>query len=124
MSLQERLTTSLDLFHRAVSSLRCSATAALPQVFQLEFVRCRVAMVAVMSSLVSAATSLSTSPPPAIAVAHAQQSRDELQRCGRVTPQLRAIIRQLETCDADSRSLALLSIQQQTLSSLATWIEM
>ena len=136
MSLQERLTTSLDLFHRAVSSLRCAATPALPQVFQLEFVRCRVAMVAVMSSLVSAATSLSTSPPPAIAVAHAQQSRDELQRCGRVTPQLRAVIRQLETCaadwvklgqasfDADSRSLALLSIQQQTLSSLATWIEM
>ena len=46
------------------------------------------------------------------------------------------VIRQLETCasdwarlaqssfDADSRSLALLSVQQQTLSSLATWIEM
>ena len=46
------------------------------------------------------------------------------------------MIRQLETCasdwarlaqssfDADSRSLALLSVQQQTLSSLATWIEM
>jgi len=69
-------------------------------------------------------------------VAHAQQSRDELQRCGRVTPQLRAVIKQLETCagdwvrlakssfDADGRSLALLSLQQQTLSSLATWIEM
>ena len=46
------------------------------------------------------------------------------------------VIRQLETCasdwarlaqssfDADSRSLAMLSVQQQTLSSLATWIEM
>ena len=46
------------------------------------------------------------------------------------------MIRQLETCasdwarlaqssfDADSRSLALLSVQQQTLSSLATWVEM
>ena len=46
------------------------------------------------------------------------------------------VIRQLETCasdwarlaqssfDTDSRSLALLSVQQQTLSSLATWIEM
>ena len=41
--------------------------------------------------LVSAATSLQTSPPPAIAAALAQQSRDDLQRCGRVTSQLRNV---------------------------------
>ena len=90
-SLQDRLSASLNLFHRAMSSLRCAATPSLPLVFQLEMVRCRTAMVTSLAALVSAASSLSTSPPPAIAVAHAQQSRDELQRCGRVTPQLRKV---------------------------------
>ena len=90
-SLQDRLSASLDLFHRALSSLRCAATPSLPLSFQLEMVRCRTAMVTSLAALVSAAASLSTSPPPAIAVAHAQQSRDELQRCGRVTPQLRKV---------------------------------
>ena len=90
-SLQDRLSASLNLFHRALSSLRCAATPGLPLTFQLEMVRCRTAMVTSLAALVSAAASLSTSPPPAIAVAHAQQSRDELQRCGRVTPQLRKV---------------------------------
>ena len=44
-SLQDRLSASLDLFHRALSSLRCAATPALPLAFQLELVRCRTAMV-------------------------------------------------------------------------------
>eukprot|EP00092_Neocalanus_flemingeri_P013580 GFUD01014645.1.p1 GENE.GFUD01014645.1~~GFUD01014645.1.p1 ORF type:complete len:959 (-),score=367.80 GFUD01014645.1:93-2969(-) len=136
LSLQERLATSLTLFHRAVSSLRCASTTTSPLSFQLEFVTCRVEVVTVLSCLVSAATSLSTSPPPAIAASLAAQSRDELQRCGRVTPQLRKVVRQLGSCaanwvklaetsfDADSSSLALLSVQQQVMSSLATWIEM
>jgi len=136
LSLQERLATSLTLFHRAISSLRCASTTTSPLSFQLEFVTCRVEVVTVLSCLVSAATSLSTSPPPAIAAALAAQSRDELQRCGRVTPQLRKVVRQLNTCaaswvklaessfDADSSSLALLAVQQQAMANLATWIEM
>eukprot|EP00090_Calanus_glacialis_P010805 TRINITY_DN19273_c0_g1_i1.p1 TRINITY_DN19273_c0_g1~~TRINITY_DN19273_c0_g1_i1.p1 ORF type:complete len:960 (-),score=369.63 TRINITY_DN19273_c0_g1_i1:206-3085(-) len=136
LSLQERLATSLTLFHRAMSSLRCSSTASSPLTFQLEFVTCRIEVVTVLSCLVSAATSLSTSPPPAIAAALAAQSRDELARCGRVTPQLRKVVRQLSSCaagwvrlaetsfDADSSSLALLAVQQQVMASTATWIEM
>ena len=50
----------------------------------------------VLSQLVSAATSLQTSPPPAIAAALALQSRDDLQRCGRVTGQLRAAVIHLQ----------------------------
>ena len=53
-----------------------------------------------------------------------------------MTPQIRKVIKQLEQCssswvqlsrssfDADHQSLTLISLQQQTLSSLATWIEM
>ena len=136
MSLQDRLVSSMNLFHRALSSLRCATTTTNALTFQLEFVSCRLEVVTVLSTLVSAATSLSTSPPPAIAAALAAQSRDELQRCGRVTPQLRKVIRQLQVSankwvslaqasfDADSQSQALLSLQQQTVSSLATWIDM
>jgi len=136
LSIQERLSNSLTLFHRAMSSLRCASTATSPLNFQLEFVACRIEVITVLSCLVSAATSLSTSPPPAIAAALAAQSRDELARCGRVTPQLRKVVKQLNSCatawvklaessfDADSSSLALLAVQQQVMSSTATWIEM
>ena len=135
-TLQDRLTSSLNLFHRAMSSLRCATSSNNSLAFQLELVSCRLEMVTVLSVLVSAATSLSTSPPPAIAAALAAQSRDELQRCGRVTPQLRKVIKQLQACankwvtlaeasfDADGPSQALLSLQQGVVSSLATWIDM
>ena len=134
--LQQRLASSIALFHRALSSLRAASTPSAPLDFQLGFVTCRVEVLTVLASLVSAATSLSTSPPPAIAATLAAQSRDELQRCGRVTPQLRKVVKQLAECaaswarlaessfDSDSASLALLSLQQQSLASLATWVEM
>ena len=73
MGLQERLTSALTEYHRAVSSLRCASSSNNPLSFQLEFVNCRIAMVTVLLGIVSAASSLSTSPPPAIAVAHALQ---------------------------------------------------
>lgn len=90
----------------------------------------------VLTQLVSAATSLRTSPPPAKAAALAAQCRDDLQRCGRVTSQLRKVVKQLEGCsqqlarlyessfDADTASLAQLSMLQQATSSLEQWIEM
>jgi len=136
LSLQERLSESLTLFHRSISSLRYASTPTSPLSFQLKFVLCRIEVVTVLSCLVSAATSLSTSPPPAIAGALAAQSRDELARCGRVTPQLRKVVQQLNGCatawiklaeesfDADTASLALLSVQQQLMACTATWIEM
>jgi integrator complex subunit 7 len=84
-----------------------------------------------MSQLVSAATSLRTSPPPAIAAALAAQSRDDLQRCGRVTSQLRQVVKELQECgdswgrlaasslDADAATLAQLAVLQQAMVSLA-----
>ena len=93
-------------------------------------------MIQVVSQLVWAATSLRTSPPPAIAAALAVQSRDDLQRCGRVTSQLRKVVKELEGCsqklallyescfDADTASLAQLSVLQQATASLSQWIEM
>ena len=71
-----RKTTPLGI-HK--SSIFLPGLSSLPQVLT------------VLSGLVAAATSLSTSPPPAIAATLAQQSRDELQKCGRVTPQLRKV---------------------------------
>ena len=84
-----------------------------------------------LSQLVSAATSLRTSPPPAIAAALAAQSRDDLQRCGRVTSQLRQVVKELQECgegwgrlaasslDADPATLAQLAVLQQAMVSLA-----
>ena len=85
--------------------------------------------------MVSAATSLQTSPPPAIAAALAAQSRDDLQKCGRVTGQLRKVVVDLGGCarawenlaessfDADAASLSLVLVIKKLIGSLALWVE-
>lgn len=134
--LQERMMSAVTTYHRGLASLRSASSAQHPRSFQLEFCQCRVEVIQVVSQLVWAATSLRTSPPPAIAAALALQSRDDLQRCGRVTSQLRKVVKELEGCsqklarlyqscfDADSSSLAQLSVLQQATASLSQWIEM
>lgn len=85
--------------------------------FQTEFGRLRVEFLWACSQLVQACKTLQTTPPPAIAHAVASATRDELQRCGRVTHQLRKCVKDLKmvadsfaklyqsSFDADSDSL-------------------
>ena len=134
--LQEKLLQAASVFERGLVALRAASTAAKPLTFQLEFVRCRILYLKVLTGLVSAATSLQTSPPPAIAAALATQSRDDLQRCGRVTGQLRKAVADLAACaavwealaessfDADAASLSLVLVLKKLIGDLALWIEM
>jgi len=87
-------------------------------VLQVEFGRLRAELLCCGSQLVQACRALQTAPPPAIAGAVALASRDELQRCGRVTQQLRKCVVDLRlvadqlarlyqsSFDADAQSLS------------------
>ncbi len=46
-------------------------------------------MLEALSQLLLYCNSLRTSPPPAVAGAQAKQTKDDLQRCGRITGLLR-----------------------------------
>ena len=65
--------------------------------FQTEFGRLRVEFLCACSQLVQACKTLQTAPPPAIAHAVAAATRDELQRCGRITQQLRKCVKDLRS---------------------------
>jgi len=133
--LQEKLTQAMNIFQRGLTSLRAGSSTQQQLLFQQQFIKCRIQYLQVLSQLVSAATSLQTSPPPAIAAALALQSRDDLQRCGRVTGQLRAAVIHLQECgemwaslaessfDADLSSLAEVRLMEKAVNSLAMWIE-
>jgi len=132
---QDKMNAALNTFHRGLTTLRAASSPTTQLHFQIQFIRCRIWTVEALYQLVSAATSLQTSPPPAIAAALAQQSRDDLQRCGRVTSQLRNAVKELQKCardwgslaeasfDADLASLALIRILEKAISNLAIWIE-
>lgn len=82
-----------------------------------------------------ACRTLRSAPPPAIAAQLASATRDELQRCGRITQQLRksvAVLRQTADAlaklaqsafDADADSLTNLHLQQQLAMLLAHTVE-
>jgi len=135
-SLHERMNVSMKTLHQGLTTLRAASSPNRQLTFQIQFIRCRIRYVESLYQLVSAATSLQTSPPPAIAAAFAAQSRDDLQRCGRVTGQLRNAVKELQECagewgklaeasfDADLASLAFIRILEKAMSNLATWIEM
>ncbi|EFX63167.1 hypothetical protein DAPPUDRAFT_335858, partial [Daphnia pulex] len=76
--------------------------------FQGEFGRLRVEFMSACSQLVQACRTLQTAPPSAIADAVAAATRDELQRCGRITHQLRKsvlVLRQVaEACPSWDRA--------------------
>ena len=134
-TLQEKLTSAGTVFQRGLTCLRAGSSAQQPLTFKIEFIKCRIQYLQVLTGLVSAATSLQTSPPPAIAAALAAQSRDDLQRCGRVTGQLRKVVKDLQSCaqqwgilaessfDADAASLSEILVLQKAISALAVWIE-
>jgi len=134
-SLHEKLVQSGNVFERGLVALRAGSSVTKPLTFQLEFIKCRILYLQVLTQLVSAATSLQTSPPPAIAAALAAQSRDDLQKCGRVTGQLRKVVVDLGGCarawenlaessfDADAASLSLVLVIKKLIGSLALWVE-
>lgn len=133
--LMERISFASKLYLQGLSSLKAGSNPTRALQFQAEFGRLRIEFLLACSQLVQACRTLQTAPPPAIAHAVAAATRDELQRCGRITHQLRKSVialRQVADAlsklgqsafDADQESLVNLQLQKQMAVILAQAIE-
>lgn len=70
-------------------SPQAASTPLSPLTFQCEFIKLRIDTLQALSQLICTCNSLKTSPPPAIATTVALTSGNELQRCGRISMQVR-----------------------------------
>lgn len=134
-TLMERLVLAAKLYLQGLSSLKAATSPTRVLQFQAEYGRLRVEFLSACSQLVQACRTLQTAPPPAIAHAVAAATRDELQRCGRITHQLRksvVALRQVAEAfsklgqsafDADPESLTNLQLQKQMALILAQTVE-
>ncbi|KAI5750269.1 hypothetical protein M8J76_014229 [Diaphorina citri] len=82
----EHLEKSITCYCKALSSLK-AANVFTNQV--IEYVNLRCELLQAVSRLLATCNSLCTTPPPAIASAVAQTTRDDLHRFGHITTQLR-----------------------------------
>ncbi|MGH0118045.1 UNVERIFIED_CONTAM: hypothetical protein FKN15_052050 [Acipenser sinensis] len=95
---------ALKSYQKGIASLTAASTPLNPLSFQCEFVKLRIDTLQALSQLICICNSLKTSPPPAIATTIALASGNELQRCGRISTQMKVSMdefRTLATCYAD-----------------------
>ncbi|XP_050807748.1 integrator complex subunit 7 isoform X3 [Gopherus flavomarginatus] len=80
---------SLKSYHKGIASLTAASTPLNPLSFQCGFVKLRIDLLQAFSQLICTCNSLKTSPPPAIATTIAMTSGNDLQRCGRISTQMK-----------------------------------
>ncbi|KAL8185367.1 UNVERIFIED_CONTAM: Integrator complex subunit 7 [Gekko kuhli] len=112
--------------HDVHSSLRAASTPLNPLSFQCGFVKLRIDLLQAFSQLICTCNSLKTSPPPAIATTIAMTSGSDLQRCGRISTQMKLSMEEFRNLasrygdlyqssfDADSATLRNVELQQQS----------
>ncbi|XP_014394296.1 PREDICTED: integrator complex subunit 7 [Myotis brandtii] len=106
--------------------LLAASTPLNPLSFQCEFVKLRIDLLQAFSQLICTCNSLKTSPPPAIATTIAMTLGNELQRCGRISNQMKQSMEEFRSLasrygdlyqasfDADSATLRNVELQQQS----------
>ncbi|XP_063774317.1 integrator complex subunit 7 isoform X2 [Pseudophryne corroboree] len=126
---------SLKSYHKGIASLTAASTPMNPLSFQCEFVKLRIDLLQAFSQLICTCNSLKTSPPPAIASTMAMTSGNDLQRCGRISTQMKQSMEEfknLATCygdlyqssfDADTATLRNIELQQQSCLLISHTIE-
>uniref|UniRef100_A0A7N4PIP8 Integrator complex subunit 7 n=1 Tax=Sarcophilus harrisii TaxID=9305 RepID=A0A7N4PIP8_SARHA len=117
---------SLKFYHKGIASLTAASTPLNPLSFQCEFVKLRIDLLQAFSQLFCTCNSLKTSPPPAIATTIAMTLGNDLQRCGRISNQMKQSMEEFRNLasryeelyqasfDADSATLRNVELQQQS----------
>ncbi|KAK9412043.1 integrator complex subunit 7 [Crotalus adamanteus] len=117
---------SLKSYHKGIASLTAASTPLNPLSFQCGFVKLRIDFLQAFSQLICTCNSLKTSPPPAIATTIAMTSGSDLQRCGRISNQMKLSMEEFRNLaarygdlyqssfDADSETLRNVELQQQS----------
>ena len=105
---------------------QAASTPLNPLSFQCGFVKLRIDLLQAFSQLICTCNSLKTSPPPAIATTIAMTSGNDLQRCGRISNQMKLSMEEFRNLavrygdlyqssfDADSATLRNVELQQQS----------
>nr|XP_028580536.1 integrator complex subunit 7 [Podarcis muralis] len=116
---------SLKSYHKGIASLTAASTPLNPLSFQCGFVKLRIDLLQAFSQLICTCNSLKTSPPPAIATTIVMTSGSDLQRCGRISNQMKLSMEEFRNLaarygdlyqssfDADSATLRNVELQQQ-----------
>ncbi|KAL7388630.1 hypothetical protein ABVT39_018032 [Epinephelus coioides] len=117
---------ALRSYQKGIASLTAASTPLSPLTFQCEFIKLRIDTLQALSQLICTCNSLKTSPPPAIATTIALTSGNELQRCGRISMQLKVCMDEFRSLaaryadlhqssfDADYATLRNVELQQQS----------
>ncbi|KAM9609251.1 integrator complex subunit 7 isoform 3-T3 [Morphnus guianensis] len=117
---------ALKSYHKGIASLTAASTPLNPLSFQCGFVKLRIDLLQAFSQLICTCNSLKTSPPPAIATTIAMTSGNDLQRCGRISNQMKHSMEEFRNLatrygdlyqssfDADSATLRNVELQQQS----------
>lgn len=126
---------ALQSYHKGIASLTAASTPLNPLSFQCELVKLRIDLLQAFSQLICTCNSLKTSPPPAIATTIAMTLGNDLQRCGRISNQMKQSMDEFRSLaarygdlyqasfDADSATLRNLELQQQSCLLIAHAIE-
>ncbi|XP_048107303.1 LOW QUALITY PROTEIN: integrator complex subunit 7 [Alosa alosa] len=117
---------ALRSYQKGIASLTAASTPLSPLTFQCEFVKLRIDTLQALAQLICTCNSLKTSPPPAIATSIALTSGNELQRCGRISLQMKVSLDEFRSLaaryadlyqssfDADAATLRNVELQQQS----------
>uniref|UniRef100_I3JFF9 Integrator complex subunit 7 n=1 Tax=Oreochromis niloticus TaxID=8128 RepID=I3JFF9_ORENI len=117
---------ALRSYQKGIASLTAASTPLSPLTFQCEFIKLRIDTLQALSQLICTCNSLKTSPPPAIATTIALTSGNDLQRCGRISMQMKVCMDEFRSLaaryadlhqssfDADYATLRNVELQQQS----------
>ncbi|XP_076619699.1 integrator complex subunit 7 isoform X2 [Colletes latitarsis] len=131
----EKLSGAIARYASACASLKAASTPLRSLQFASEYSKLRCEFLQAIVQLLHSCRSLCTAPPPAIAVTVVLATKDDLQRYGRVTHQLRKSAQELKNCaenyqklyqsafDADPGSLANIKALQEMCRLLASSVE-
>ncbi|XP_015243468.1 PREDICTED: integrator complex subunit 7 [Cyprinodon variegatus] len=117
---------ALRSYQKGIASLTAASTPLSPLTFQCEFIKLRIDTLQALSQLICTCNSLKTSPPPAIATTIALTSGNDVQRCGRISVQMKVCMDEFRGLaaryadlhqslfDADYATLRNVELQQQS----------
>ncbi|XP_012220081.1 integrator complex subunit 7 [Linepithema humile] len=135
VAIVEKLNRAIARYASACASLKAASTPLRSLQFPSEYSKLRCEFLQSIVQLLHACISLCTAPPPAIAVTVVIATKDDLQRYGRVTHQLRKSAQDLKNCaenyqklyqsafDADPGSLANIRALQEMCRLIANSVE-
>ncbi|KAK5650389.1 hypothetical protein RI129_001418 [Pyrocoelia pectoralis] len=119
------LDAAVNHYNKAIAALKVAGTPSNNLQFQSEYMRLRTEFLQCLVQLIHTSNILCIVPPPAIASSIVQTTRDEYQRHGYITNQMRKCVKEFKNCgelywklyqtafDADPATLENIQILQQ-----------